>query len=221
MRRLCKRASIADTVLMLTLAVSVGGMAAAASAQQAKKANDAAAVKTALGDPSFEGLWGSAYFIPLERDPKYGTREMLTEAERAAIAKAASMPRPRKEAPTREIGSEQHVQGGYFDLAPPAPSGGGPRPVAPYTSLVIDPPDGRIPPYTPEKQRQARIQREFEVMLLQASSACKTKQPECDGGTYGPVSPRYYDVPSYYVAQSYYAGGLNRALGPEDMASNG
>ena len=43
------------------------------------------------------------------------------------------------------------------------------------TSLIVDPPDGRIPPLTPEAQKMAAAEREFRLALLQATETCKNK----------------------------------------------
>src|SRR5262249_52291517 len=47
------------------------------------------------------------------------------------------------------------------------------------TSLIVDPPDGRIPPQTPAAQRAAAADREFRLVLLQSTDACKNKAPAC------------------------------------------
>jgi hypothetical protein len=202
--------------------VMLGGWMAVAAGQQARPrpaaspapARSGAALKTAWGAPDLNGFWDAEFGTPLERNPALGQRELFTDQERAAITKAANDARVREEQGFRRgqvaRGTEQDVQGGYdiyFDT----------KPASRFTSLIIDPPDGRVPPFTPEAERKAKVQREFEVMLLQATSVCKTGRPECAGGQYGPVSPRYYDIPPYYVSQSHFAGGLNRAVGPEDM----
>jgi hypothetical protein len=81
------------------------------------------------------------------------------------------------------------------------------------TSLIIDPPDGKIPALTPEAQKRNAALREFRVMLLQATEACKEKRPNCAGGTYGPRSPRYDDQAPFYNTAN-----MNRADGPEDRS---
>ena len=52
--------------------------------------------------------------------------------------------------------------------------------------------------------------REFRLALLQASPACKNQEPSCNGGQYGPVSPRFDDTPPFYGSVT------NRSNGPED-----
>ena len=54
--------------------------------------------------------------------------------------------------------------------------------------------------------------REFELALLQATDTCKNKLPGCEGGKYGPPSPRRVEAPPYYIS----GGAINRSDGPED-----
>ena len=55
------------------------------------------------------------------------------------------------------------------------------------TSLIVDPPDGRMPPTTPEATKRRQEIREFQLALLQATDVCKNKLPGCGGGKYGPL----------------------------------
>jgi hypothetical protein len=84
------------------------------------------------------------------------------------------------------------------------------------TSLIVDPPDGRIPPLTPQAQKMAAAEREFHLALLQATETCKNKSVECSGGKYDPTpSPRRAELaPRYNLAH------INRDDGPEDHWPN-
>jgi hypothetical protein len=85
------------------------------------------------------------------------------------------------------------------------------------TSLIVDPPDGRIPPLTPEAQKARTALRQFQLALLQPTTACKEQRPGCAGGTYGPVSARRNEPPPEYLTGG--GGGIiNRADGPEDRS---
>jgi hypothetical protein len=89
------------------------------------------------------------------------------------------------------------------------------------TSLIVDPPDGRIPPLTPEVQKRNKELREFFLALVQATDTCKNKLRGCEGGTYGPPSPRRADPHPYYPAGTGFptasgGGYVNRSDGPED-----
>ncbi len=81
--------------------------------------------------------------------------------------------------------------------------------------MIVDPPDGRLPPQTPEAQRAAAADREFFLALMQSTETCKNKEPVCAGGKYDPTpSPRFSETPPRYHAVNN--ARLNRSDGPED-----
>jgi hypothetical protein len=85
--------------------------------------------------------------VPLERAPEYAGREFLTDAEVAALdAKKAEDPGRNARA---EEGSDRDVGGAYNAVFNSVLKTGK------RTSMVVDPPDGKIPPLTPEAERQA------------------------------------------------------------------
>ena len=77
--------------------------------------------------------------------------------------------------------------------------------------MIIDPPDGQQPSFTPEAQARRATMRDFQMALLQNTVVCRDNLPGCRGGTYGPPSPRRAERPPYYST-----GNVNRANGPED-----
>src|SRR5258705_12758845 len=64
--------------------------------------------------------------------------------------------------------------------------------------------------------------REYQLALLQATDLCKNKLPGCEGGKYGPPSPRRNEPAPFYVTVGAAGGGgagggaINRADNPED-----
>jgi hypothetical protein len=81
------------------------------------------------------------------------------------------------------------------------------------TSLVVDPPDGRIPALTPEAIKRNAQDREYRLALLQPTQTCKNKEAACSGGKFGPISSKRNELPPFYNT-----GRLNRVDGPEDRA---
>ena len=79
------------------------------------------------------------------------------------------------------------------------------------TSLIVDPPNGRRPPFTAEAQQRRTETREYKRALLQSTDACKSNRPGCP--PYGPPSPRRAESPPHYLTRS-----ANRANGPEDRS---
>ena len=59
------------------------------------------------------------------------------------------------------------------------------------TSLIVDPPDGRLPPLTPAAAKVAAAERDFRLALLQSTETCKAKSVACAGGKYDLRRPRH------------------------------
>jgi hypothetical protein len=161
-------------------------------------------LRTPWGEPDLQGIWTDEFDTPLQRNERFGTREFFTDAERAALdeQRAALMSRDRRV----ERGTELDVAGAYNAVFLSFKRTGR------RTSMVVDPPDGRIPPRTPEAQAAAAADREFRLALLQSTDTCKTKSVACAGGQYDPnPSPRRAELPPRYNT-----GRMNRHDNPED-----
>jgi hypothetical protein len=123
--------------------------------------------RTPDGKPDMQGFWNTATITPLERPTSLGTRTTMTAEEaRKQEAQEASFREQRSRAsdPNREAppvggdgsqGASGNV-GGYnafwIDRGTDVVSIGGQH----RTSLVVDPPDGRVPPLTAEAQKRNR-----------------------------------------------------------------
>jgi hypothetical protein len=166
---------------------------------------NAPALTTAWGDPNLQGIWTDVYETPLQRPAKFADREFLTEEEVAALdtQRSAILRRDHRE----PRGSERDVSGAYNSVFETV------KPTGRRTSLIVDPADGRIPPYTPEAAARLAAYREYQVALLQATATCKAQEPACRGGRFGPPSPRRAEPPPVYNTDR-----LNRSDGPEDRS---
>jgi hypothetical protein len=163
------------------------------------------ALKTAWGDPDLQGIWTDPYQTPLQRPTQFASKESFTEQERADIDKQrASIPRRDQRV---ERGSERDVAGAYNAVFQSI------RPTGRRTSLVVDPPNGRIPALTPDAMKRNDLEREYRLALLQPTQTCKNNEAACAGGKFGPVSPKRNELPPLYNT-----GRLNRVNGPEDRA---
>jgi len=101
--------------------------------------------RTAWGDPNLEGVWNSKTLTPLERPDKYAGREFLTDQEVAELERATVEDRGRDN--RAERGSVADVEGAYNNAFS---SFWGTKAVkTKRTSLIIDPPDGKMPALTP------------------------------------------------------------------------
>ncbi len=117
------------------------GLAAGVAAQSVPRSAD--------GHPLLEGIWNSASLTPLQRPAALGTKEFYTEAEAAAYEKkrVAEQNRDRRDGPP-EVDVNRSYNELFYDR--------GTRLANRRTSLIVDPPDGRVPPMTPEAQARLK-----------------------------------------------------------------
>jgi len=119
--------------VVLTLAPAASAQTATSSARSAPR--------TPWGDPDLQGIWTNATATPLERPKELEGKQVLTDEELAE--------------------RDRHVaQENSTDNAPPAGNPGSHNEfwrergrLGKRTSLLVDPPDGRLPPLTPEAQK--------------------------------------------------------------------
>ena len=187
-------------VAAVTLAIAWEGTTVAA---QQRAAAAAKGPRTAWGAPDLQGLWNTNTQVSFERAREYGTRAMMTEAEHA---KALADLQARNQRPGRDsreiagksgVGTEKDVARAYNEFW----FGDKPTRLSYRTSMIVEPPDGRMPAYTPEAARRIADKRDFLAALLQGTS----------GGRPGPISPRRAErSPDYNLDR------INRSDNPED-----
>ncbi len=187
------------------VAIAAGALLSACGSREASApAGGTAAVMTPWGDPDLQGIWTTETDTPLQRPARFKDKATLTEAERAELdtQRSALQGRDRRV----ERGTELDVAGAYSAVFNTVKRTGA------RTSLIVDPPDGRIPPLTPEAQARGVADRAFRLSLLQATQTCKKGMAGCRGGTYDPKpSPRLNEIPDRYNT-----GRMNRHDRPED-----
>ena len=121
--------------------------------------------RTPWGDPDLQGYWLSLTYTPLERPSNLGDKALYTveeavEAFKRAVALDAEVDPTTVHYDWKEYGMDAWQS-----------------PVRPNqrTSLIVDPPDGRIPPLTPEGQkRQAAAGRGTDVLSRGLYERCVT-----------------------------------------------
>jgi hypothetical protein len=199
------RERFSDLMIMVTIAAASGiPMSITRTAAQAQ-AVSATALKTPWGEPDLQGIWTDEFDTPLQRPPKYGNQEVFSEAQREELDKERSALYGQERPADR--GTEFDVARAYNHAVFLSNKHVGAR-----TSLIIDPPNGRIPQLTPEARKIAAGDREFRLALLQSTQTCKNKLALCSGGRYDPTpSPRRADLPPRYNTVR-----MNRYDGPED-----
>jgi hypothetical protein len=197
---------------MIMVAIAAAGAVIAApvtqTAAQTPPASSGApaptVLKTPWGEPDLQGIWMEETDTPLQRPARFADREFFTPAQRVELdmERAALAGKDNR----AERGTELDVGGSYNQLFVPRKHTGT------RTSMIVDPPNGRIPQMTAEAQKLASAEREFRLALLQSTDTCKNQHRNCAGGKYDPApSPRRAGL-----APRYNTAGMNRHDGPED-----
>jgi hypothetical protein len=197
--------AVGATALSAVVSASLTGTSAQTPAVSV--AAPAQALKTPWGEPDLQGIWTDETDTPFQRSPKFANQEFFTDAQRAEFDVQRSTLRGRDA--RGERGSELDVAGAYNAVW------GGRKRTGRRTSMIADPPDGRIPPLTPGAEKIAAADRDFRLALMRATQTCKLQLPGCAGGKYDPTpatSRRDELSPRYNIAR------MNRHDRPEDGA---
>src|SRR5579864_8670848 len=192
--------------MTVVIAAAAAGVVASLSITRTSAEAPAPALKTPWGEPDLQGIWTDETATPLQRSAKYANQEFFTEEQRAELDKERSALLGRNK--RGERGTELDVSGAYNAEF------GSVRRTGKRTSLIVDPPNGRIPPLTPEAAKVAAADKAFRLALLQSTQTCQNKLPACNGGKYDPKpTSRRAELPARYNTAR-----MNRHDGPEDGA---
>ena len=167
-----KRRTLASGLAALLAAAVFLTAPAVAGAQNA--AANWTPPKTVDGQPDLQGLWTMATYTPLQRPERYKDREFLTDAEMAELSSVLTAegtdPLTRnvlnddpEQVRARRVQTQENI---HYDNAiwlteerPKSLSSA-------RTSLIVDPPDGRIPPMTEEgATRRAERERDSRYLM--------------------------------------------------------
>ncbi len=176
-------AALAATVA-LSPELAAGQAPARAATTAARKG---AAMRTPWGDPDLQGTWTNTTATPLERPADLAGKTTLTAEERA---KRDAFLAAVYDAPLRPGDT-----GAYNSFW----SEGGKN--SARTSLIVDPPDGKLPALTPEAQKRAeaieavRRRRPWSWMDVNAYDRCISR------GLPGAMMPGFYNH-NYVIVQS-------------------
>ena len=151
--------------LMVVAAIAVTSVAllsAQSAAPIVKRDSNYTVPRTPWGDPDLQGKWPSTDMVgtPMQRDAKLGTRNVLTEAEYKEVQARFARQSAQDEA---DFDLEQST-------VTPGGDVGGPVSPPPHwlergkpqyqASLIVDPPDGRMPALTSAAQQRQAAARE-------------------------------------------------------------
>jgi hypothetical protein len=148
-------------VPMAVLAASLSTISAGAQSAAAK----APLPRTDWGHPDLQGFWTNATFTPLQRPASLAGKEFFTSEEAAELQRALTADGVDPLAPNalaaliegkkvEELSQQDEI---HYDNAIWLNDSRRKGLSTLRTSLIVDPPDGRIPPLTPEAQQRATV----------------------------------------------------------------
>jgi hypothetical protein len=143
--------------------------------------------RTPWGHPDLQGAWTNATTTPLERPAQFAGKERLTDEERQALDARAAQGADRKP----RAGDTGAYNSFWLDNGT----------ALNQTSLIVDPPDGRLPPLTPDAKKReealeiARRQPAGSWEDLNLFERCLTR------GMPGAMMPGFYNH-NYQILQT-------------------
>ena len=164
-------------VIVIARAVSLAGQGAAA-AGRAPADKGWKVPRMPWGHPDLQGIWNNGTTTPLERPRDLENREFLSDEEWAARAKeSATRADTRPDDPLADV--ELAYNNEWWERGVPLKR----------TSLIVDPPNGKLPPLTAEGQQR-----------LAAREAARRQRGPADSWEDRPLQERcilYHGVPPF------------------------
>jgi hypothetical protein len=142
--------SVLATVIWVVVLAPVSGQTPAAVAKTTGTSRTWTAPRTPDGLPDLQGIWSFATITPLERPSDLAGKQVLTDEEAATLEERAAqgrVDRPPRAGNTGTYNQFWADRGTKVDQTK-------------RTSLIVDPPDGRVPPMTPAGEKRADARRE-------------------------------------------------------------
>jgi hypothetical protein len=156
--------------LPVVIAVALLAPAPAAAQSGASPTKTVAAApwtlpRTADGQPDLQGVWDFRTITPLERPASLGTKAFFTDEEAAKFEKDENQRQDRDKIDP-EVGGLMYPPGGVVPYNEFWYDRGNKIVGTKRTSLIVDPPDGRLPAMTPEGKKRAE-QRAADLLETQ------------------------------------------------------
>lgn len=155
----------------------------------------AQAQRTPWGDPDLQGLWSNATLTPLQRPDDLGDKAFFSEDEARAYVeqRLAATNADASIGASGDVGSYNNA---WFDRG---------NSIVPTlrTSLIVEPENGKMPPFTPEAQAQFERNLEYGALHPADTPADRFLTERClvFGGGAAPMFPEPYNN-NYYIVQT-------------------
>ena len=167
------------------------------------------APRTPDGQPDIQGVWTNAAMTPLERPADLAGKAFFSEAEAAALERAAREQREQAFAPGA-VRVERLPPGSRF-AGYNAAIWSGTRSVAPTrrTSMVVDPPSGRVPlrPEAESRRDYLVAHRSDTYENMSVYTRCITR------GVPGALIPNFYNAGNHILQARGYVVILTEMIG--------
>jgi hypothetical protein len=142
---------------LLTSMGSLSVIIAAAFVMPAPVAGETwTAPRTEDGQPDLRGVWDYRTITPMERPVSLGTKEFFTEEEAAKFENEENQ-RQNRDLIDPEVGGLMYPPGGVVPYNEFWYDRGSKIVGTRRTSLIVDPPNGRLPEMTPEGKKRAEL----------------------------------------------------------------
>ena len=149
-----------------TVMIAVALVATVTLSSNAQAQNTSLTQRTAWGQPDIQGIWDFRTITPFERPDDLGDQAFLTEEEAAnleqevvdrnqrLLTRAAERTTTANQVDRREDGSPGFYNNFWLDQGTTAVE-------TRRTSLIIDPPNGQLPPLTTRGQQRTNDNRAY------------------------------------------------------------
>ena len=205
---------------------SISAQAPRAAATPPKAAKPWTPSRTADGHPDLQGLYDVATMTPLERPAEVGGRLVLTKEEAAALEEYERQRQIKNDAPLSgdrdapPVGGERTTPKSYLEVLEQIGGGvvggynnfwlaGGTQIITvngeKRTSIIVDPPDGKVPPLKPEAQKR------------NAALRSRTVAPDAGEAAAAAGPPGAFDDPELRPLAERCLLGFNSTSGPPTL----
>src|SRR5579872_3255509 len=173
--------------MFIRAAIALGILASIAFAHSKPPGKQWTPSRTADGQPDLQGVWTNATITPFERPQELANKAFLTEKEAAELEKQSAQTKVDRPPTAGDVGTYNQV---WFDSGTKVV---GTR----QTSLVVDPPDGKVP-----LKPAAEAKRDYDLAHITDSYEHMSTWDRCiTRGVPGRMFPAGYNN-AYQILQS-------------------